>query len=282
MDALLPLGTAPRPDTDQDLAARLRAALVALAGDRVQGLDAAKIMPVLDGSDLTSLEVDLTGVVVGMPTDESAEPVHWTPEVTERQPATLRTLRLEAHPMAAVDLPVDLTAEVADVRFAWVTAQDGMVGVELVEPTDDAPVSGHARVAVSREGLAGTVQGLLAVALHGNGLQLTGFDLRIDQSGPRDARIEIDASIKKGMFLSATITATASASIDEQMVLTVGDVQLASANPIVGALLGTVRGRVEEVAGRRIDLSEALPPGIRLDDVTLEVGEQVVLSARLA
>jgi|GEM_PF-2594938 len=282
MDALLPLGPAPRPDSDQDLAARLRAAFVALGGEQVQGLDGAKILPVLDGTDIASLDVDLTGVAVGMPAGKEAPHLHWKPQIVDREPGTVGTLRIEAHPLAAVDLPVDVTAEVSDVRFSWVTAEDDMVGVELIEPTDDAPVSGHARVAVSREGLAGTVQGLLAVALHGNGIQLTDFDLRIDQTGPRDARLEIDASIKKGMFLSAKITATASASVDEHMVLTVGDVQLHSGNPIVGAMLGAMRGRVEEVAGRRVDLTDALPPGVRLDDVALEVGEQVVLTARLA
>jgi hypothetical protein len=46
-------------------------------------------------------------------------------------------------------------------------------------------------------------------------------------------------------------------------------------------LLGAARGKIEEVAGRRIDLAEALPPGVRLADVTLEVGDQVVLTARL-
>lgn len=282
MDALLPLGTAPRPDTDQELSARLRTALVDLAGDRVQGLDAAKIMPVLDGADVATLDIDLTDVAVGVPTGEQSTPEPWRPEITGRDAATLRTLRFDAHPLVAVDLPVDVAAEVTDVQFSWVTASDGTVGVELVEPTDDAPVSGHARVAVSRDGLAGTVQGLLAVALHGNGIQLTEFDLRIDQTGPRDARIDIDASIKKGMFLSAKISATAAASIDDQTVLTVGDVQLSSANALVGSMLGAIRGRVEEVAGRRIDLAESLPPGVRLAEVTLDVGETIVLSAQLA
>jgi hypothetical protein len=281
MESLLPLGPAPRPASDHDLANGLRAALVTLAGDHAQGLDGAKIMPVLDGADVATLDLDLTGVALGVPTGEQSRPEPWRPQVLDREPAVLRTLRLDAHPLTAVDLPVDVTAEVSDLRFAWVTADDGLAGMELVEPTDDAPVSGHARVAVSRDGLAGTVQGLLAVALAGNGLQLTDFDLRIDQTGPRDARIAIDASIKKGMFLSAKITATASAAVDAQMVLTVGDVQLSSGNPIVGAMLGAARGRVEEVAGRRIDLAEALPPGVRLTDVTLDVGPEVVLDARL-
>ncbi|NNU27329.1 hypothetical protein [Isoptericola sediminis] len=281
MDALLPLGTAPRPATDEDLAARLRAALVALAGDRVQNLDDAKVLPVLDGDDIASLDVDLTGVVMGMPTGAQEAPAPWRPEITGREDAVLRRLRIDAHPMVAVDLPVDLTADITGLRFAWLTTADDMVGAELVEPSDDSPVSGNARLAVSHDGLAGTVQGLLAVALSGNGIALNDFDLQVEQAGPRAASLRIEAGIKKS-FLSATVTATASASVDDAMVLTVGDVELSSGNPIVGAMLGAVKGRLEAAAGRKVDLGASLPPGVELADVQLEVGEDIVLTALLA
>jgi hypothetical protein len=65
------------------------------------------------------------------------------------------------------------------------------------------------------------------------------------------------------------------------MVLTIGDVHLTSGNPFVAAMLGVVRGRVEAMANRRVDLQAALPPGVRLTDVRLDAGEQLVLSARL-
>ncbi|WP_418277361.1 hypothetical protein ACNHYB_05310 [Isoptericola jiangsuensis] len=281
MDALLPLGPAPRPDSDHELANRLRDALVALSGEQVQGLDAAKIMPVLDGSDLATLDIDLTGVAVGVPPADQTAPTPWSPQIEERDAAVLRTLRLDAHPLTAVDLPVDLAAELSGLRFAWVTTDDGLLGAELIKPTNATPVTGHARAATSRAGLAGTVQGLLAVALSSSGLQLTDFDLHIDQTGPRDARIEVVASIKKGMFLSAKVTASAAASIDRQMVLTVDHVKISSGNPIVAAMLAAMRGRIEEAAGRRVDLADALPPGVRLTDVTLDVGDEIVLNARL-
>ncbi len=281
MTSLLPLGTAPRPATGDDLSARLRDALGDAAGGQVHGLDQARIEANLDGADVHSLEIDLTGVAFVPVQGEAPEAPSWDPDVVSRDEAVLRTLRLDAHPLTAVDLPVDLAAELQGVLFAWVAGADGSVGAELVEPSEDAPVTGNARVAVSRDGLAGTVRGLLTVALAGNGIQLTDFDLQIDQTGPRDAAIAIEASIKKGMFLSAKITATAAAAVDAQMVLTVGDVQLSSGNPIVGALLGTMKGRVEEVAGRRIDLAGALPPGVRLSDVRLDVGDEIVLTAQL-
>jgi hypothetical protein len=96
------------------------------------------------------------------------------------------------------------------------------------------------------------------------------------------AALRVDAAIKKGMFLSARVQATASVSIDANMVLSVRDVQLASGNPLVSALLGTVRGRVDAATSRDIDLAEKLPDGVRLADVRLDVGRELVVSARLA
>jgi hypothetical protein len=66
------------------------------------------------------------------------------------------------------------------------------------------------------------------------------------------------------------------------MVLAVRDVQLASGNPIVAALLGTIRGRVDAATSRDINLAEQLPDGVRLADVRLDVGQELVVSARLA
>jgi hypothetical protein len=162
-----------------------------------------------------------------------------------------------------------------------VEGSDGRVGVEPVEPTADTPVSGDARVAVDRKGLVATAHGMLAVALSGHGLTLSDLDIQVDSRGPRAAALRVSAKVRKG-FLSATAQATASAEVDANMVLTIGDVTVSSGNPLVAALLTAVRPRIEAAANRRIDLAAALPPGVRLADVRLDVGQQIVLSARLA
>ncbi|MFI2104859.1 hypothetical protein ACH436_16285 [Isoptericola sp. NPDC019693] len=275
----LPLGPAPRPATGEDLASRLRALATRAAGPGVTGLDRAGLAVVLDGADVTALEADLTGVAFGA--QHKSPGVAWQPgAITAREEGTVRRLRMEAHPLTAVDLPVDVTAEAEGLRFAWVEGADGQVGFEPVEPDDAHPVTGHARVAVSRAGLVATVHGLLAVSLQSQGITLSDLDVHLDSHGPRAAGLRIEAKIRKG-FLSAGVSATASASVDAAMVLTVGDVRISSGNPLVAAMLGAVRGRVEAAANRRVDLAAALPPGIRLADVRLDVGEELVLSARL-
>lgn len=290
---LIPLGTAPRPADGADLAARIRAALAEELGGRAVGLERASISTVLDGADVASADIDLTGVVVradgapGQPgphgtggTADAAK--RWQPEVVRREPGTLRRLRVDAHRLVAVDLPVDVTAELEGLRFDWVEGADGRVGIQPVEPSEAYPVSGHARIAVDKAGLVATARGLLSVVLLQQGVTLTGLDVDLVSRGPRAAALRVDAAIKKGMFLSARVQATASVSVDENMVLAIRDVQLGSGNPLVAALLGTVKGRVEAATSRDIDLAEKLPDGVRLADVRLDVGQELVVSARLA
>jgi hypothetical protein len=280
----IPLGAAPRPADGADLAARIRSSLADELGGRADGLDRASISTVLDGASVASASIDLSGVVVR--TDGgggSAAPDRlWRPEVLRREPGTLRRLRVDAHRIVAVDLPIDVTAELEGLRFDWVEGSDGRVGVLPVEPTEEHPVSGHARVAVDKAGLVATARGLLTVVLQQQGITLTGLDVDLVSKGPRAADLRVDAAIKKGMFLSARVQATASVSVDAKMVLAVRDVQLASGNPLVAALLGTIRGRVDAVANQDIDLAEKLPAGVRLADVRLDVGQELVVSARLA
>ncbi|WP_369372851.1 hypothetical protein AB1046_04745 [Promicromonospora sp. Populi] len=286
--APIPLGATPRPVDGADLAARIRDALAAELGGQVVGLGHARIEAVLDGADVVSADIDLSGVAVrldggsGSPASGTGPDAgRWQPEVVRHEPGTLRRLRVDAHPIVAVDLPVDITAELEGLRFDWVEGADGRTGVQPVEPTADTPVSGHARVAVDKAGLVATARGVLAVVLLQQGITLTGLDLDIESQGPRAATLRADAAIKKGLFLSARVQATASASIDENLVLTVRDVQLSSGNPLVAALLGTVRSQVEAATSRDIDLAERLPDGVRVADVRLEIGQQLVVSARL-
>lgn len=284
----VPLGAAPRPTDGADLAARIREAIADELGDRVAGLERAHVAADLDGADIASAHVDLTGVVVrfdGTPAAPSAGEAaeqRWRPEVVRRERATARRVRLEAHRLVVVDLPVDLTAEADGLRFDWVEGADGRVGVEAVEPSAEHPVSGHARVSVDKEGLVATVRGILAVVLLQQGVTLTDLDVDVVSRGPRAASVRVDAAIKKGVFLSARVQATASLTVDDAMVLSVRDVQLGSPNPLVGALLGTVKGRVEAATAQDIDLGAHLPEGVRLADVRLDVGQELTISARLA
>jgi hypothetical protein len=94
-------------------------------------------------------------------------------------------------------------------------------------------------------------------------------------------RLRAEAKLRRGI-LSASAHATGTAAVDSALVLRFSDVALGSANPIVAGLLAVARGRVQEATRRPVDLTEQLPPGVRVADVRLDAGTDLVLSARLA
>ncbi|WP_435735793.1 hypothetical protein V5D56_13320 [Cellulosimicrobium sp. PMB13] len=294
---VLPLGRAPRPATGAELAARVRSALVeVVAGDLSEGsvehLDRLSVSATVDGPDVPTLDVDLSGVVVrpttsATGTTPTGEPVVPAPDgastsTAAREDGVLRRVRVDAHPVTVEGVPVDVALEALDVPFRWVEGADGSLGVELVEPDDDAPLLGHVRVAAPQDALVETARRLIEEPLRTmGGLSLSSFDVEIESTGPRSARGAGFARVRKGI-LSASIHAKAVVEVDAAMVLTVRELSLTSRNPVVAAALLAARRHVEEAQGRRIDLAAELPAGLRLADVRLDVGGSIAVSARFA
>lgn len=283
---VLPLGTAPRPTTAAELLARLRPVLLDALGPTVQGAERARIDADLDGSDVARLDVDLTGVHVrvgGAPSGAttSGPATSDVEDVRSREDAVLRRVRVDAHPLVVEDVPVDVVAEAEGLRFRWVEDGAGGLGVEGVEPDDAAPLTGHVRVAAPRDAIVATARRLVATELQNLGLTLASLDVELESAGPRSVTLRAFARVRKGI-LSASVRATATAEVDAQMVLAVRDLELSSRNPVVAALLVAARGELAKVEGRQVDLVSDLPPGVRLADVRVDVGETLAVSARFA
>jgi len=284
-DELLPLGAAPRPTSGAEVAERVLAVLRDAAGRDASGLERARVDATLDGADVAALAVDVSGLAVRVTSRRGGGPsthdaLH-AEDGDPREPATLRSLRLDAHPVVVEDVPVDVAAVAEGLRFAWVETSDGRLGVEPVEPDDAHPVTGHVRVAVPEDAVVATARRLLTAELATQGLTLTSLDVEITSRGPRSVAVRAFARVRKAI-LSASIHATLVADVDERMVLRVREVDLSSRNPVVAALLVAGRRHVDEVRGRSVDLAGELPAGVRLGDVRLDVGADgtVALTAR--
>ncbi|WP_069386811.1 hypothetical protein [Cellulosimicrobium cellulans] len=282
-DELVPLGRAPRPTTDADLTARILQALRDEAGDRLTAPERVRVAAALDGADVASLAVDLSGVVarvrVGSP---QAPHAPWRPaERRSTEPGTVRTLRVDAHPVVVEDVPVDVTAVAEGLRLDWVETHDDRLGIAPVEPDEAHPVSGHVRVAVPQDAVVATARRLLTDELSARGLALSSLDVEITSSGPRAVAVRAFARVRKGL-LSASVQAVLAADVDDRSVLTVRELDLSSRNPAVAALLVVARRHVEELRGRTFDLAAELPAGVRLGDLRLDVdaSRTVALTAR--
>lgn len=283
-DDVLVLGAPPRPTTGDELAARLLAVAQDRLGPAARGLDRARASARLDGDDVAELALDLTGVVVpvsaaGLDTP-SADVV---PHVDHRTPGVLRRFRVDAHPVTVADVAVDVAVDVQDVPFAWIEGRDAagepVLAIEPVEPTASGPVRGDVRVAAPQEAVLAAVRRLATEALAAQGVTLTGLDVALTSHGPRAARVVADARIRKGI-LGASARLAATVSVDAAMVVSLADVEVSSRNPVVAALLVAVRGRLEAVERERVDLAAVLPPGVRIVDVRVDVGRDLVLTAR--
>jgi len=272
------LGAAPRPDDPAELARRVRQALVSQSAG-ITDASAVRVEATVDGAAVPTLDIDLTGVVVGgvRKAPPAPEPV----AVKTREAGIVGRLRVDAHPVTVEGVRVDVRAEAQNVAFSWVEGTGGELAAELVEPSEHDPLVGHVRIAAPQAEIVATVQRIAAELATAHGVTLSRLDVELVSRGPRAASVAVRAQLRKG-FLSATAQGGATATVDTDLVLTIADVSVTSGNPLVAGLLAAARSRVQAFEGRRIDLGEQLPPGIRLADVTLAIGDEVVLSARTA
>ncbi|WP_413317389.1 hypothetical protein AA0Z99_11230 [Agrococcus sp. 1P02AA] len=273
------LGHAPRPTSGSQLEKRIRTLVIAAepAGIACTSLIDAE----LDGPDIAHLHLDLTDFELAGEHDRDRARLEPQGAPVSIEEAVLRELRVKADPMVISGARVRLDAQLTDVPFRWLETDNREVAVELSPPDAQHPLHGWARVAVPKEQLGKAVLGLAESALLDRGITVSRFDLDVAQAGPRAVSLTFDAKVRKGL-LGAHVTGSADADIDEQMGVTLSGIQVDSGNPLIAAMLGAVRGKIAAYDGRRIDLASELPPGIRIADVQVQVGEDVTLEARLA
>lgn len=276
-DSIL-LGHAPRPTSGIQLEKRIRTLVIAA---EPAGIACTSVIDAeLDGPDVQHLHLDLTGFQLAGEHDRDRARLEPQGAAVSSEDAVLRELRVRADPMLVSGAAVRLDAELTGVPFRWIETDNGELAVELSQRDADRPLHGHVRVAVPKAQLGKAVLGLAESALLDRGITVSRFDVDVEQTGPRQLRVSLQAKVRKGL-LGAQVTGAATASIDERMGVTLSGIALESGNPLVAALLGAVRGRIERFEGRRIDLASELPPGIQVADVQVDVGEDVTIEARL-
>lgn len=272
------LGHAPRPTSGAQLEKRIRTLVVAA---EPAGIACTATIDVeLDGPDVTHLHLDLTDFQLAGEHDRDRARLEPQGAAVSSEDAVLRELRVHADPMVIAGASVRLDAQLSDVPFRWIETDNRELAFELSPPDAERPLLGRARVAVPKEQLGKAVLGLAESALYERGITVSRFDLELEQSGPQLLRAVFDAKVRKGL-LGAHVTGSANAEIDERMGVTLSGIEVESGNPLVAAMLGGLRGRLERYEGRRIDLASELPPGIRVADVQVDVGDEVTVEARL-
>ncbi|WP_022910941.1 hypothetical protein [Aestuariimicrobium kwangyangense] len=279
-DTLL-LGPAPRPQTSEALTAALRSAVAALLPRGVQGVDRATIQATLEGSTISNLTVDLTGVEVPSVSDDLLDVRLPQVETRSSEPATISHATLSANPITVAGARVSLSGQVNDLPALWVETTQGQAGLQVLEPKDPArPVSGEGQASVAKAELQAAALRVGQQFAKQMGVTLDDLTLDLVQVSPQQIKFGADARVKKG-FVGASAQVSGSATLDQAMNVTLSNIEVGSKNPIINALLGAMKGRVERYNGKTIRINERLPRGVRLTHAEFQVTDQVVVKGRI-
>jgi len=273
----IPLGPGPRPSTGGELAARLRAAATAsLTGLPFSGLDTAVVDAELDGADIVSLSIDLSGVEIDLPAvDSGIEPAGGTPSPeASRTGGELRSGRIQAHPAVLAGAPVDLDVRLSRLRIAWIERTDGTTDLDAGDDDLEA-MSGSAEISIGHEHLPAIATVVLNTALADAGASVSDVAITIASAGEDAGALDATAKARYGV-MSASVRLQAQLRIVDGRRMQLTGVDLSTKNLLAGALLGLARGELEKLEGQEFDLVELLPAGVRDPRVHLDVGSEAV------
>ena len=288
----LPLGPGPRPTTGAELVSRMRSAAAAavgrsaLAGVEIDGLDRASIAAELDGNDIESLELDLTGLTITMPEhaapdgthpDASSGPDSLDSPETSRTAAILRSAVITAHPALIADAPISVDLTVNNLPVHWAERADGSLELDVVSDTAELDrTTGAATVSMQQADLAPLVTQFVNLALADVGASVSGLEIALSRAGEDVADLDATARAKYGV-MGDKVRFRATASIVGGDRIRLSDLDLSSSNLLAGALLGLAKGELEKFEGREFALTEFVPAELRPIDAHLDVTTDTVI-----
>ena len=126
--------------------------------------------------------------------------------------------------------------------------------------------------------------GLLAIGrplLAERGFTLTAVQLQVQATGTSRAQVQVRAQVRRGL-LRATIEGRGTAAVDQALVLTLSDLHVSSANPLVAMGLTMVGQHLRAWEGRRIELGGYLVGSLRVRHVAVHsTGTRVAINAEV-
>lgn len=272
---MLPFSPGPVPTTDAELTDRLRAGLVQLL--RPDAADRVRVRATgATAEHIEAVHIDLSGA--------GADPLAGEVPTTGGTPVTVDRLTLSGDPLTVRGVRAQVSGELNRIPAAWVTDGAGLLWLVPQEdgrPAGGTDTSGEVEVAAQVTDLEAGVLAIGRPLLAERGFTLTGVQLQVEATGTSRAEVRVRAQVRRGI-LSATVDGRGTASVDENLVLTLKDLHVSSANPLVSMGLSMVGRHLQAWEGRRIELGGYLVGGLRVTQVAVRsTGAQVAISARV-
>lgn len=279
-DTLL-LGPAPRPQSSEALTTALRTAVAAILPKDVAGIDRATIAAELEGSTIAHLTLDLTGVTVPTVSKDLLDISLIETETRSSEPTSIALTEISADPVTVAGARVRLSGRVRNLPALWVETTQGQAGLQFPEPDDaSSPVSGEGEGSVDKGELQRAALTIGRGLAQEMGVTLDDLSLDLSSVSPRELKFFADARVKKG-FIGASAIVSGNATLDDAMNITCSNLQVSSKNPVINALLGAVKGRIDRFNGRRISINDHLPAGVRLTHAEFEITDRVTIKGRI-
>ena len=235
------------------------------------------------GGDLDEVRIDASGLRATQPgLEELGALVRPTfPASGEADPITLHRVELLARPAYLDGVPVEAQAEMADLQGLLVRDADEHLWILTDPQRSPERLHGRGSVAIRTEDLQELARAAVSQQLQDMGLALSSLRVRLRADHSRALAVLAEAKVRRGL-LSATVQIRMDAEVDAHMVAHIGQVQARSGNPLVSMVLAAVRGKLDRYAGRTFDLNAYMPAGLELADLSVQTGEKLIVTARIA
>ncbi|HIZ34894.1 MAG TPA: hypothetical protein H9815_03880 [Candidatus Ruania gallistercoris] len=273
---MLPLSPGRVPTSDAELTTRLTEGLVQLLRPHV----ATHVRVSVAGATAEHVEavrIDLSGA--------ETDPVAAQVPGPGGTPVTVDRVDLQADPLTVRGVRLRMHGELHRVPAAWSRDDAGLL---WLVPQDQDRSSGAAGGTEGEVTLAAQVAdleaGLLEIGrplLAERGFTLTAVQLGVQATGSNQAEVHVQAQVRRGI-LRATVEGRGRAAVDEALVLTLSNLQVSSANPLVSVGLAVLSRHLHAWEGRRIELGGHLVGGVRLTQVAVRTsGDEVAVHAQV-
>lgn len=254
-----------------------------LPGDsRSRDLDAIRISVTPETPELVRrIAVDLSGFQVNESDfDDVTEPDYGTaPPAEGGEQVTIEHVEIVGRPVYVEGVAVDLRLNLHNVAMVLVRDSGGdLWALEDPDRSREA-LAGDAYVSTAVDDVVAYAQRTVMAEAKEAGVTITSLEVDVRTPDPRRLVLQASARVRKGIF-GAPVQLSLEASVNNDMIATVGDVRARSGNPIVGLVLAVIRGKLDSYTHRTYDLNEELPPWFRLVDLSLSGGDTIAVQAR--
>ena len=137
------------------------------------------------------------------------------------------------------------------------------------------------RLQTSKSDLNAAVFAAVAAAAHERGIAVSDSRLDLVATSPRTADFRLTVAVK-AMMMSAEIAVVGKAQIGDDLQARIAAIDLEGGGMIAGIARSALEPQLAKVRGMAYPLANLQIPGLRVADVALTTGEQVMLTVRLA